>query len=229
MLHLPLVLAIVTTVSTQPVGDLGLTYTPASDSPEISAIAPRAAPFVLDKGKGPFSYTYVEVGAAKYDVDQINEKSDIYYGRASIAFLGFLYAFGEYQNQSNDFQNTDSDLIELGGGVHFNVMPTLDLFGEVGWLYNDVSSDLASLDDTNQGYEAFGGARLMALPWDGGGLELNGGIGYVDLNNRLASDDAATEWEVGARVHFLKMLSVGATYAILKDDDYVTANFRVSF
>ena len=229
MLHLPLVLAIVTTVSTPPAGNLDLTSAPAFDSTELSAITPRAAPWVQDHTKAPFSYTYVEVGAAKFDVDQIDETSDIYYGRASIAFLDFLYAFGEYQNQSNDFQNTDSDLIELGGGVHFNVMPTLDLFAEVGWLYSDVSSDLAQLDDTTEGYEALGGLRLMALPWSGGGLEVNGGVGYVDLNNRLASDDAATEWEVGARLHFFNMLSVGATYAVLGDDDYATANVRVSF
>jgi hypothetical protein len=88
---------------------------------------------------------------------------------------------------------------------------------------------LAGLDDSANGFEARVGARWMPLLWDGGGLELDGNIVYVDLSNRLGSDSYVTGWEAGARFHFLRLLSVGAMYGMLGQDDEVNVNARVSF
>lgn len=176
-----------------------------------------------------FSYTYIEIGATNLNVDETDDDVDIYFGRASIGFLNFLYAFGEYQNQSTNFEDTSTDLIELGLGAHFGAMPKLDFYAEVGWLYSDVSSDLDELDDTSNGYDVMGGVRWMALPWDRGGLELHGAVGYLDLDNRLASDDAATKWEAGARAHFLNNFSADITYSMLEDDDQISGSLRFSF
>ncbi|MCC6409735.1 MAG: hypothetical protein IT453_21450 [Planctomycetes bacterium] len=227
MLHLPFALALATSPVAEPTELLPSQPTP--NTSELALLAPAAASMPVADADSPFSYTYLELGAVSLDVDAIDDEADIYYGRASIELLGFLYVFGEYSNLSIDYKNTDTDLIELGAGAHVNVVPKLDLFGEVGWLYSDVSSDLSALDDTTNGYEVFGGARWMVLPWTGGGLELNGGLGYVDLENQISSDDKTTFWEVGARVHVLEMLSVGATYSKLEDDDQVSAGIRLSF
>jgi hypothetical protein len=227
MLHLPFALALATSPVAEPTELLPSQPTP--NASELALLAPAAASMPVADADSPFSYTYLELGAVSLDVDAIDDEADIYYGRASIELLGFLYVFGEYSNLSIDYKNTDTDLIELGAGAHVNVVPKLDLFGEVGWLYSDVSSDLSALDDTTNGYEVFGGARWMVLPWTGGGLELNGGLGYVDLENQISSDDKTTFWEVGARVHVLEMLSVGATYSKLEDDDQVSAGIRLSF
>ena len=170
-----------------------------------------------------------EVGATWLTVDAFDETSDVYYGRGSLGLFGFLYLFGEYQNQSSDFNNTDTNALALGAGAHFAIVPKLDVFGELSYLYADVSSDLAALDDSNTGYEAAVGARFMLLPWSGGGLEVDGSINYIDLENRFANDDAATGWEVGARLHFIKLLSIGASYAEIDDDDQASVNLRVSF
>jgi hypothetical protein len=107
-------------------------------------------------------------------------------------------------------------------------MPKLDVLGEAAWLYSDLSSDLSTLDDTTDGFEGKAGVRWMPLVWGGGGCELNGNLVYVDLENRLASEDDATGWEAGVQVHFLRLFSVGAMYSILEDDDRVSANVRVS-
>jgi hypothetical protein len=72
------------------------------------------------------------------------------------------------------------------------------------------------------------GARWMPLPWDGGGLELDGGFRWIDLKG-LLSDTQTSAWEVGARVHFLKMLSVGASYTFLEQDKQWGLNARVAF
>ena len=105
----------------------------------------------------------------------------------------------------------------------------LDALAEASWVYNDVSSDLEDLDDSNSGYRLFGGARWLVLPWDGGGVELEGGAGYLDLENNLASEDESFFWEHGARLHFLRWFSVGASYTMLEDDQALAANARFSF
>jgi hypothetical protein len=191
-------------------------------------LSPLALQAPDDPSGSPFSYTFVEVGARQLDVDQVDVDVDSYYARGSLALLDFVHVFAEYENQEFDVDDTDSDLITLGAGVHFNVIQNLDLVGEAGWLYSDATSDLSALDDTTTGYTIFGGARWMAMPWDGGGLELNGGIGYVDLKNRLASEDKAAAWEVGARMHFLGALSIGATYEVLEEDDALVGSVRFS-
>ncbi|MBL8860888.1 MAG: hypothetical protein JNK02_02665 [Planctomycetes bacterium] len=206
-----------------------LTLLPSLDtdllaSPLAPFVAP--APAAQEKEDWTFSYTYVELGAARYNVDVIDEDADVFYGRASVGFLGFLYGFGQYTNQSFDFEDTSTDLIQLGVGAHFGVLPNLDLFGEIGWLYNDISSDLGDNDDT--GYSVEGGARWMPLRWGGGGLELDGSLGYLDLEG-VSDEDKPFFWELGARFHFLTSFSIGAAYQMIEDDDQVVLNARFSF
>ena len=182
-----------------------------------------------EAGESVFSYTFIEIGATQFDVDEADEEADIYYGRASLGLFDFLYLFAGYENQSTDFEDTDTDVIRLGGGVHFGVMEKLDLVADIAWLYSDMSSDLDELDDTTNGFEIHAGGRWMPLDWDGGGLEIHGGLVYVDMENRIASDDEATGFDVGAKLHFIRMLSVGAVYTMLEDDDSIGVNARVSF
>ena len=176
----------------------------------------------------PFSYTFVEVGATKLDVDSANDEADVYYLRGSLA-LGVFHVVASYANQDIDFQNTSADVLTLGAGAHFSLSPQLDLTGDVSWIYNDVSSDISSYDGSDSGFIVRAGPRWMPLDWDGGGLELNGEALYVDIDNRIASDPEAWGWGAGARLHFLRLFSVGLNYSILEDDDEVSVNARVSF
>lgn len=168
-----------------------------------------------------FSYTYLELGYASYNVDATDEDADTYYARGSVGFLDFLYAFGQYENQNFDVGDFDTDLITVGAGAHFDLMNNLDLFGEVGWLFTD-----SDFDDDN-GFLVSGGARWMALPWENGGLEVNGEVGYYDLD--LAGEDGPIFWELGLRGHFLTHFSVGLAYQMIEDDDQVIGNLRYSF
>lgn len=181
------------------------------------------------KEPADFSYTYIEIGANQYDADEIDDEADIYYGKASLGLFKFLYIFGAYENQSTDFENTDTDVIRLGAGAHFSVMKRLDLVGDIAWVWADMSSDLAELDDTTDGVDVHLGARWMPLVWDRGGLEVHGGGVYMNRDTTFASDDELTGWELGGKLHFLKMFSVGAMYTMLEDDDMVGVNARVSF
>ncbi len=204
-----------------------------SASPLAEFLAPRpvvaAAPALEPDADSMLSYTYVEVGVAKNEVDDFDDDVEIFYGRGSLNLLVWFYLFGEYSNQSTDFENTDTDQMTLGAGAHFGVLPNLDLVGEIGFLYNDVSSDLDELDDSDTGYRTFFGARWFALPWTSGGLELNGGLGTLKLDNRLGSDDDPVFWNVGVRAHLLRFLSVGVTYEKIEDDDVILGGVRFSF
>jgi hypothetical protein len=205
-------------------------------APSIEALllgAPARLSFVDEEvsGDSPLSYTYVEIGATEYSIDDIggsDEDVDTYYARASLA-LGFLYVFGGYETQDLDFEDTDSDLWRLGVGAHLGLMRNLDLLGEVAWLYNDVSSDLSQLDESDSGYEIRGGARWLAMEWSRGGLELDGNLLYVNLDNRLGSEEDDVGVELGARLHFLEFLSVGGMYTMFEDDDQLGLNLRASF
>lgn len=176
-----------------------------------------------------FSYTYVEGGMIRFEVDDIDDNVDILYLRGSLAFLDFLHVFAEYQNQEADFGNSETDLIELGVGGHFGIMPNLDLLAELSWLLSDVSSDIGALDEQTNGYKIFGGGRWMVLPWHRGGLELDGGVGYLDLEDQIASEDNTFLWELGARAHFVEIMSVGVEYSELGDDNQIAGDLRVSF
>lgn len=210
-----------------------------SDSLALSPLAEFLAPApslarapesdAADAADSLLSYTYLEIGAAQNDVDDYSEDVDIVYGRASLNLLHFFYVFGEYSNQSTDFADTDNDQIALGVGAHIGLLPTLDLYGEVGALFSDVSSDNGDVDGSESGYRLAGGARWLVLPWISGGLELDAMLGTIDLDNRLGSDENPFFYGIGARAHFLKFLSVGAMYEQIEDDDAISANVRWSF
>lgn len=210
------------------------TWTPLEPSISVESFATLAPPTLAPAQEAEeefpgFSYTYAELGYIWGNPDDIDDDVDAFYLEGSLSLGKLFYIFGEYQNQETDFQNTDTDLWIFGAGAHFGVMPKLDLVGEAALLFSDVSSDQNSLDDSNFGWTAFGGARWMPLLWNRGGLEVNGGINYLDLDGTVAGDSTQWGFEVGARAHFLKLLSVGATYQILEDQDGFLANVRVSF
>ena len=188
---------------------------------------PVARPFD-DKAHQDFSYTYVQLGYSVTDLDAIDDDSKGLAGRASLGLFSLLYLFLDYSNPTTDFNNTDADNFGLGAGVHFSVAPRFDLLGEAAWLSNDISSDLSTLNESNDGWTAKAGARWMPLPWEGGGLELDGGFRWIDMKGLLSQEETSA-WEVGARVHFLKMLSVGAEYTFLEQDNQWGVNARVSF
>lgn len=181
--------------------------------------------------RAPLSYTYLEVGASKLDVDAAvagNRDADNYYGRAQYC-SGLLHGFASYENSEIDLNNTTSDLFKLGVGVHLELTDKLHAVGEIAWLFNDVSSDLVGFSNSKHGYEMKAGARWMPIDWNAGGIELHGNFLWVDLDNRLASDDRAFGFEAGARLHVFRLISVGAMYSKLEEDDQISVSARLAF
>ena len=200
------------------------------ETPDRSfAIEPVQAPA---SNGAKLSYTFVEIGATKFNVDAIEEgddEVDTYYGRGSLGLGDILHIFAGYENQEIDLGNTSTDVFRLGAGAHLPLNEKIHAVGEAAWLYSDVSSDLAGFADSNSGYELKAGARWMAIDWEAGGVELDGNLIWVDLENRLASEDEAFGWEAGLRIHLFEMFSAGAMYTMLEDDDQISVSARVAF
>lgn len=198
-------------------------------APTVSAPAAPAPTWAAEEGKTrTFSYTYIEAGATRLDLDTIDDEADTYYGRVSFGLFGFLYLLGGYENQSIDFQNTDTDIWSLGLGAHFPLTEKLDIHGDVSWLYNEIDSDV--FDDSSSGALTRIAARWMPIGFgNGGGLELHGGALWVSADDTLLSDDDVLGYEAGLRVHVIKALSLDATYTDLDEDDQAAISARFSF
>src|SRR5690242_11236756 len=159
---------------------------PASYEFEPISLSALYATSADEKPAGDFSYTFVQLGYSVTDLDAINDDAKGLTGRASIGLFDLLYVFLDYANQTTDFQNSDSDSFGLGAGVHFSLAPRFDIVGEAAWLSNDIASDLSTLDESNDGWTAMAGARWMPLPWEGGGLEFDGGYRWIDMQGLLS-------------------------------------------
>lgn len=196
---------------------------PVASAPLVTAPVP-----LLGGDAGPFSYSYVEAGATRLDLDTIDDEADTYFGRVSIALFGFLYVLGGYENQSVDFDNTDTDVWSLGVGAHFPLTDTFDVHGDASWMYTQIDSD--TIDESDSGALVRLAARWMPFDFGGGGgLELHGGALWLSADESLLSDDDVFGFEAGLRVHVIRALSLDATYTDLGDDDQAALSARFSF
>lgn len=194
---------------------------------------PRVDPFAEPAPLGgddktDFSYTWAEAGYATTKLDTANEYAHALFLRASIGFLSYFHVFGGVEREDTSFDNSRVDAYDVGGGVQIPILKSLDAVGEVSWLYNYIDSDHLFDKDTNTGVSLYAGGRWMPLDWSGGGLEIDGGYRYTDITS-LLSDKVTNAIEVGARVHFLSHLSVGATYAFIEKDRELLVDLRFSF
>jgi opacity protein-like surface antigen len=216
--------------------EIGRAALRAFDVGVLGAAGPRIdpladpAPMVLPKegDDAAFSYTFAEIGYARTKLSDASDHSNAGYIRASIGFLKWFHIFGGYVREDTNFDNATVDGYELGAGVQFSVLKKLDLVGEASWMFNHIDSDTLFSGDNNNGVSLFGGVRWMVLPDLAGGLEVNGGLRYSDIDS-LSSSKAATALELGGRFHFSRLLSLGLTYDYRDSDQTVAIDARFSF
>lgn len=225
MLHLPIaLLAAAANAPVQPVE----AFVPESLAPNFAPALFQPAPVLQDEdGAIELSYTYFELGFTQFDPDQIDDEADAYYAKASIE-IAFLYLFGSYQKQEFDLNNLEANNLQLGLGAHFDLGERLDLQADLAWLYSDFEADGTNFGGSEDGYQLRVGLRWLLLPWNNGGLEAEGNLMYRDLDNGI-NEDGAFGGQLGARVHFISILSIGAMYTQLESDSEVGFNARLSF
>jgi len=212
--------------------DIGRAGVRAFDAAVLAAVDPRVDPsplvFAGDKAEANFSYTYAELGYARTELNDVSDHSNAGYVEGSIGFLDHFRMFGSYIREDTNFDNATLDSFVLGGGVHFGVLPKLDLVGDIAWIFNHIDSDNLFTGDNENGFSIYAGARWMVLPDLMGGLEADGGLRYSDVNS-LSSNKAGTALELGGRFHFSKLLSLGMTYDYREADQRLAFDVRFSF
>lgn len=202
---------------------------PAAPGLGLEPIAPLSfAPTGMPRQEDEptFQYSYLEVGATRFDAENFDDEADTYYGEVSFDIFHLVNVFLGYENLSTDFQNLDTDVFRLGAGAHFAVTEFLDLTGDVAWLYSKLDSD--TLDEDSNGTQLRVGGRWMVLRTDALGLEVFGRGVSVNIDDSFYSDDSATGFDAGLRVH-LGAFSVAGQYSKIEDDDSVGLALRLSF
>lgn len=212
--------------------DIGRAGVRAFDAAVLAAADPRVDPALLvfagDKAEADFSYSYLEAGYARTKLSDVSSHSNLGYIEGSFGFLDHFRIYGSYLREDASFDSATLDSWVLGGGVHFGVMPKLDLVGDIAWIFNHINSDNLFTGDNENGVSLYAGARWMVLPDLMGGLEADGGLRYSDVNS-LASNKAGTALELGGRLHFSRLLSLGLTYDYRESDQRLAFDARFSF
>ena len=173
------------------------------------------------------SYTYVDAGYVYLDVDDVDgfDVDGNGWGvTGSAAIHPNVYLFAGYSDVGVDF-DIDVTTWDAGVGLNFTVADKTSLFATVAYADGKAESGSISVDDN--GYALGAGIRYMLIT-DGiresvlGGIEFQGGIDYVDLND--FGDD--TSLSAGVLFHVNSFVAIGLTGAWGSDTSGYGAGFR---
>lgn len=157
------------------------------------------------------SYTYVEGGYQKYDIDDslLDTSTDGFYLSGSYEFGDSgLYMHGRYQDSDFDygFDLTDWD---VGLGYYFPVGQNASVFTELSYVEYDISTPISGISLKGDGYRAGLGAKMgFANNWEG----------MAKVNYRDVEDMGNWAGVVGVNYRFSPAWSVGGEVEIGQDD-----------
>lgn len=146
------------------------------------------------------SYSYIEVGYAHVDLDDIEvdgHSQDVGFNggflRGSVELGEFFYLFGGYVSASDDDFGADIDFdqLQVGVGYRFGLSEHVDLLSEISYLEEEI--DISGHDtEEEDGYRASVGVR---------GLLTDRLEGFVKANyTRLQADGHDAETSFGGTV-----------------------------
>jgi len=171
--------------------------------------------------QGP-NYTFMEAGYAHVEFDDFQADGDALALQGSFALNDMFNLVGSYQDGSIDSDfNVDVDVktLELGGGMHFPLNPTVDLVTQLTWITTEIDAgSFGNVDD--DGYGLGAGIRAMLTPR----LELDGGIDYTDVANE---DETAFSGKV--MYHFTDMFAMTGGFTVGDNTTTYGVGLRANF
>lgn len=147
-------------------------------------LVPSAALAQMDS---EIRYTWFQIGHTMAVIEAPGDDLDAsgWDFNASFAVRDFIHLFAEYETfKLDDFDQVSENRKTFGIGLHLDVAERFGLFGRVGYV--DISADDGVISISDDGIRATAGARIMPLA----GIELRGGVDYVDLD--ASGDNTAT-------------------------------------
>jgi len=175
------------------------------------ALAPLAS-----QAEGP-SYSYVEGGYVRTDIDGLGKDADGFLVRGSIELPHDFFLFASYVDQG--VYGADIKQYGVGAGYAWSMTDTTDLYGKVGYAKAEADAYDFGLDD--DGYSLGIGIRSMVTK----NVELEASVSYADYSD--LGDD--TTFGVGARWHFTANFAVGIEAQVADDATTYGIGLRWSF
>jgi hypothetical protein len=165
------------------------------------------------------SYSYLEGGYVRTELDDFDVKGDGPGIGGSYAFTRNVHGFASYSKQDFDFDISE-DQWAFGAGVNFSLTDRLDVVGTLAYVGVKLDAPgIPSIDDSGVGI----GAELRGRVNEA--LELHGGVAYTNLND--SGDDTAGT--VGARIYLTKMFALGADASFNQDGTTWMLGARLDF
>ena len=149
---------------------------------------------------GP-NYTFMEAGYQHVEIDDFEADGDALALQGSFALNDMFNLVGNYQDGSIDSDfgvEVDVTTLELGGGMHLPLSPTVDFVSQLTWVTTELDAG-AFGDVDDDGYGVGAGVRAMVTPQ----LELAGGINYMDV-----ADEDDTSFGGKVVYHFTDMFAM---------------------
>ncbi|HEY6598628.1 MAG TPA: outer membrane beta-barrel protein [Pseudomonadales bacterium] len=145
-------------------------------------------------------YTFMEAGYQHVEIDDFDADGEALALQGSVALNHMFNLVGNFQDGSIDAGAADVDVttIELGGGMHLPLSPTVDFVTELTWINMELDAGgFGDVDD--DGYGLGAGVRAMVTP----SLELGGGIKYSEV-----ADEDETSFGGKIVYHFTDMFAM---------------------
>jgi len=189
------------------------------DLPKVGLVALAAASMPA-LAESELSYSFIEAVYIDTEIDERNfdVEGDGLGLSGSVELGDNFFMRAGFANQDFD-GGIDTEQRTIGFGAHTAIADKTDLFATLDYV--DIENDTRFGSFDADGYGIGIGIRSMVLE----GLELNGGVNYVDLGD--GGDGASIS--LGARYYVVDNLSLGA--GVQLDDDVTswTAGIRLDF
>lgn len=165
-----------------------------------------------------FSYSHVDIGLGKIEIDSDGEKYDgeVLGVGLSVALGNVFYVTANYGNAS--IEDVDQATQGLGLGVHAPLGASTDVYAEGGYARADIDDGDWSFDDTGTAYTLGLRQRL------GDKLELGGGVSRLDV-----FDSAENTYFIEAFYSLSDSVDVGAEISTADDATGYGVSLRVNF
>jgi Ax21 family sulfation-dependent quorum factor len=182
-----------------------------------------AAALPVSAQAAELSYNFVELDYARMNIDGGGDVNPDGFGVKGSFELGEkFYAFGGYQQGSDDVSGTDVDLdqTQIGLGYRHGVSEGADFIAELSWVNQSVDIEGLGDADANGGRISAGFRGVMAKNFEG----------YAKANYTDGGDfDGDFSGTLGAQVKFNETWGVTGEAEFGSDADIYMIGLRASF
>lgn len=164
-----------------------------------------------------FNYTFLELGVFEGEVEDADGEGFGFGG--SMAVTEEFHAFAGYTNLEPDNANVDFSTTNVGIGFNTSLSTTTDLVLQAAYVRAE--AEFGPFDSEVDGYSLGAGLRT----WIGNGLELNGGLDYVDYGGN--DDDVALN--LGLLYSLNSSIALGVSGSWTDDPDSTILGLNARF